>query len=311
MDGQDWKAAHEAQVAEDIKADNAAKELDNARQKLAALVADNETIQADLQIVAFKKIKSLLTTRTVAGKSHSPTDVGALWEAIKRDCESSVAPSSANSILETLSSHGLSDDEAAQAVDKIREFFGFENLDDPSTSANVRAERVRRLRDFHGATQSEEWLTFFESLSLKRVTLLDKALREHATDQELDGLLDDRMLAVLRQLEPLLGDYLEFVSSKHSKNVKSARSPRPKRKRRTKTGSRRGKRRGRPNVTPEEAETRKVAIANWSRAKSAGKSRRQFCDDETELGRTITPDTLERYVNWNTQAQTRKAQKRG
>lgn len=72
-----------------------------------------------------------------------------------------------------------------------------------------------------------------------------------------------------------------------------------------------GKRRGKPNVTPEEAAKRKTAITNWRRAKAVGKSRQQFCENETALGRNIDPKTLNQYVNWDTQKRTRKALDRG
>lgn len=206
MDGQDWRAAHQAQVAEDLKADNAARALDNARQKLKGLVADDRAIQADVLKMALNECRTIW-----AGTGGA--DVGTIWQAVSNGGESSGTSSSADSIREMLSRSGLSDDEAARLLDRFRELVAVENLNDPSTLAKVKADRVRRLREFHGTTQSEEWMKFFESLSLKRVTLLCSALRGHATDQDLGELLDERMLVELQQLEPLLQGFPEFVTT--------------------------------------------------------------------------------------------------
>lgn len=264
MDGQDWKAAHQAQVAKDRKTDKAVKELDIASLKLAALVVDDGIIQAGLLEAVLKELTSLLAARIGADKSPLPPcwndvlksdqsggaeiirellavnglkpelrsglllafktqwakeqresvrDFGAIWKAISSDAESSGTSSLAGSILGMLSNRGFSEDEAARVLDMFRELVELEDLRNPTTSAKVTAERVCRLREFHGVTESEEWMKFFESLSLKRVTLLCSALRGRSTDQDLCGLLDERMLAELQQLAPLLQGFLEFVTT--------------------------------------------------------------------------------------------------
>lgn len=306
MDGQDWKAAHQAQVAKDRKTDRAVKELDIASLKLAALVVDDGIIQAGLLEAVLKELTSLLAARIGADKSPLPPcwndvlksdqsggaeiirellavnglkpelrsglllafktqwakeqresarDFGAIWEAITSDGESSETSTSPNSILGMLSSRGFSEDEATRLLDKCRELVELENPDDPSTAAKIEADRVRRLHEFHDATQSEEWLKFFESLSLKRVTLLCSALRGQATDQDLGELLNEPMVAELRQLGPLLGGYLDFLNSEIPKSELKTRQAAASARLRQPKGKRRGKNKtGMDALTPRQTE---------------------------------------------------------
>jgi len=68
-------------------------------------------------------------------------------------------------------------------------------------------------------------------------------------------------------------------------------------------------RRGRPKVSDQEAARRRRIIAAWERAKAAGVSRKEFCNDFSEQhasqGR-LTPQKLENIQDWARQRALRK-----
>lgn len=70
----------------------------------------------------------------------------------------------------------------------------------------------------------------------------------------------------------------------------------------------RQRRRGRPNLNDDEVTARLDVLRRWNQEKDR-KSAEAFCSDETALGRKIDPAMLEKFVNWNTQRKTRKAQR--
>ena len=69
-----------------------------------------------------------------------------------------------------------------------------------------------------------------------------------------------------------------------------------------------------PNVTDDEAKSRRSRVADWQRWKAANpkvrKPTKRFCEDETAVGRPIDPPTLKQYVNWVTKNPQQKRLKR-